>query len=81
MFFVNAAGLGWGVGDYILLAVVTLLLSLGSSEYCSTGECKNISNYEDLTALEEKNSAGESNTPGSSAASDNAGAEEEIELC
>ena len=51
------------------------------SEYCSTGECKNISNYEDLTALEEKYSAGASNTLGSSAASDNAGAEEEIELC
>lgn len=31
MFFVNAAGLGWGIGDYILLAVVTLILSLGSA--------------------------------------------------
>ena len=52
------------------------------SEYCSTGECKNISNYDDLTALEAKYSTtGTSNTPGSFAASDNAGAEEEIELC
>ena len=31
MFFVNAAGLGWGIGDYVLLAVVTLILSLGSA--------------------------------------------------
>ena len=31
MFFVNAAGLEWRAGDYILLAVVTLLLSVGSA--------------------------------------------------
>ena len=31
MFFVNAAGLNWGVGDYLLLAVVTLVMSLGSA--------------------------------------------------
>lgn len=31
MFFVNAAGLNWGLGDYITLAVVTLVLSLGSA--------------------------------------------------
>ena len=31
MFFVNAAGLDWGVSNYILLAVVTLVLSLGSA--------------------------------------------------
>ena len=31
MFFVNAAGLNWGIGDYLMLAVVTLVLSLGSA--------------------------------------------------
>ena len=31
MFFVNAAGLNWGLGDYITLAVVKLVLSLGSA--------------------------------------------------
>ncbi|MCM1334314.1 MAG: dicarboxylate/amino acid:cation symporter [Bacteroides sp.] len=31
MFFVNAAGLDWSVGNYILLAIVTLVLSLGSA--------------------------------------------------
>lgn len=31
MFFVNAAELNWGVADYLLLAVVTLILSLGSA--------------------------------------------------
>ncbi|MBQ8163048.1 MAG: dicarboxylate/amino acid:cation symporter [Clostridia bacterium] len=31
MFFVNAAGLNWSVGDYIILAVITLVLSLGSA--------------------------------------------------
>lgn len=31
MFFVNAAGLDWGVGDYLMLAVTTLVLSLGSA--------------------------------------------------
>ena len=31
MFFVNAAGLNWGISNYILLAVVTLVLSLGSA--------------------------------------------------
>lgn len=31
MFFVNAAGLDWGIGDYLLLAVVTFVLSIGSA--------------------------------------------------
>lgn len=31
MFFVNAAGLNWDLGNYILLAIVTLLLSVGSA--------------------------------------------------
>ncbi len=31
MFFVNAAGLNWGIGDYVILAVITLVLSLGSA--------------------------------------------------
>lgn len=31
MFFVNAAGLDWSAGNYILLAIVTLVLSLGSA--------------------------------------------------
>ena len=47
-------------------------------EYCSTGECKNISNYDDLTALEEKYS-GASAAPTTSSGS--SGAAEEIELC
>lgn len=47
-------------------------------EYCSTGECRAVSNYEDLTALEEKYSAGES---GKSAASNTPAPAEEIELC
>lgn len=48
-------------------------------EYCSTGECTNISNYADLTALEEKYSG--ANSAPSSNASDSSDAEEEIELC
>ena len=47
-------------------------------EYCSTGECKNISNYDDLIALEEKYS-GASAAPTTSSGS--SGAAEEIELC
>ncbi|MBS7369089.1 MAG: cation:dicarboxylase symporter family transporter, partial [Oscillospiraceae bacterium] len=31
MFFVNAAGLEWGAADYLMLAVTTLVLSLGSA--------------------------------------------------
>lgn len=31
MFFVNASGMNWGVGDYILLAVVTFIMSIGSA--------------------------------------------------
>ncbi|MBQ8356283.1 MAG: dicarboxylate/amino acid:cation symporter [Clostridia bacterium] len=31
MFFVNASGLNWSFGDYLLLAVITLILSLGSA--------------------------------------------------
>ena len=47
-------------------------------EYCSTGECKNVSNYDDLTALESKYSDGGVD------ASQNTGSPEpaeEIELC
>ncbi|MCM1167312.1 MAG: hypothetical protein NC299_10450 [Lachnospiraceae bacterium] len=47
-------------------------------EYCSTGECKAVSNYGDLTALEEKYSAGTSdNSTGTNAPAPT----EEIELC
>lgn len=31
IFYVNSVGLGWGVGDYIILAVLTLIMSLGSA--------------------------------------------------
>lgn len=31
VFYINAAGLNWGVGDYLILAVLTLVLSLGSA--------------------------------------------------
>lgn len=31
MFFVNSAGLDWSIGDYLMLAVTTLVLSLGSA--------------------------------------------------
>ena len=31
IFYVNAVGLNWGVGDYIILAVLTLVLSFGSA--------------------------------------------------
>lgn len=48
-------------------------------EYCSTGECTNISNYADLVALEEKYSG--LSAPAAPTASNNAEAEEEIELC
>lgn len=52
------------------------------SEYCSTGECKNVSNYDDLTALEAKYSTtGTSDNRGGSATPTNSGAAEEIELC
>ena len=48
------------------------------NEYCSTGECKAVSNYEDLTALEEKYSAGATEN---AAASNTPAPAEEIELC
>ena len=48
-------------------------------EYCSTGECKNISNYDDLTALEEKYSGAPAAPAGN--VSGSSGAAEEIELC
>lgn len=52
------------------------------SEYCSTGECKNVSNYDDLTALEAKYSTTDTlNTHGGSTAPANSGAAGEIELC
>ena len=31
IFYVNATGLNWGVGEYIILAVLTLILSFGSA--------------------------------------------------
>lgn len=31
IFYVNAAGLGWGVSEYLVLALLTLVLSLGSA--------------------------------------------------
>lgn len=31
VFYINAAGLNWGVGDYIILAVFTFILSVGSA--------------------------------------------------
>lgn len=31
IFYVNAAGLGWGVSEYLILALLTLVLSLGSA--------------------------------------------------
>lgn len=31
IFYINAAGLDWGVGDYLVLAFLTLVLSLGSA--------------------------------------------------
>lgn len=47
-------------------------------EYCSTGECGAIGNYDDLTALEEKYSAGTNdNSTGTNAPAP----AEEIELC
>lgn len=49
-------------------------------EYCSSGECKNISNFDDLIMLEAKYSSG-GNVTESTSKSDNAGAEEQIELC
>ena len=48
-------------------------------EYCSTGECKNISNYDDLTALEAKYSGAPAAPAGN--VSGSSGAAEEIELC
>ena len=31
LFYINATGISWGVGDYIVLGVLALLLSLGSA--------------------------------------------------
>ena len=31
IFYVNATGLNWGVGEYVILAILTLILSLGSA--------------------------------------------------
>lgn len=50
------------------------------NEYCSTGECKSISNYADLTALEEKYSSSQ-NAQNNSAGSEKSEPHEEIELC
>ena len=52
----------------------------GFDEYCSTGECKNISNFDDLISLEAKYSSG-GNATESASAQDKSGGEEEIELC
>ena len=51
----------------------------GFEEYCTTGDCKNISNFDDLTLLEAKYSGG--NATESTSVPDNSGEEEEIELC
>lgn len=50
------------------------------NEYCASGECVNISNYADLTALEEKYSPSEKSQNNSSN-SENSEPQEEIELC
>lgn len=49
-------------------------------EYCTSGDCKNISNFDDLTSLEAKYTAGRNTTEKSSSAG-NSAKEEEIELC
>lgn len=51
----------------------------GFDEYCITGDCKNISNFDDLTSLEAKYSGG--NVTESTSLPDNSGKEEQIELC
>ncbi|MBQ8356284.1 MAG: hypothetical protein IJX39_00590 [Clostridia bacterium] len=48
-------------------------------EYCASGECTDISNYADLTALEEKYGGG-TQAPSQSTPSDSSGGED-IELC
>lgn len=50
------------------------------NEYCASGECVNISNYADLTALEEKYSSSE-NAQNNSSNSGKSEPQEEIELC
>lgn len=50
------------------------------NEYCASGECKSISNYADLTALEEKYSPSE-NAQNNSSGSEKSEPQEEIELC
>lgn len=52
----------------------------GFDEYCTSGDCKNISNFDDLVSLETKYSAG-GNVNESNSASDKSGGEEQIELC
>lgn len=49
-------------------------------EYCTTGDCTGISNYEDLIALEQKYKS-ETEAPNNSSPSDSNTEEEEIELC
>ena len=49
-------------------------------EYCSSGDCTSISNYEDLIALEQKYTSS-TETPNTTSPSGNTAEEEEIELC
>ena len=49
-------------------------------EYCATGDCDSISNYEDLIALEQKYIS-DAEAPNNSSPSDSNTEEEEIELC
>ena len=49
-------------------------------EYCTTGDCDSISNYEDLIALEQKYIS-DAEAPNNSSPSDSNAEEEEIELC
>ena len=49
-------------------------------EYCTTGDCDSISNYEDLIALEQKYIS-DAEAPNNSSPSDSNTEEEEIELC
>lgn len=50
------------------------------NEYCSTGECTNISNYKDLTDLEEKYASDSTPVQDNSSPAESS-KEEEIELC
>ncbi len=65
-------------GDEATIKEYIELARKSFDEYCSTGKCKNVSNYDDLTSLESKYSDGGAD------ASQNTGSPEpaeEIELC